>query len=156
MTYELRPALWEDNAFLETLYADVHGAEFASFSLPASALAQLIALRFKADRMALAAKFPDADHSIVSVGNTSIGHLLLNETPTDIQLIDIALLTPLRSVGVGASIIEQLQAYAAERSLPLRLSVDPQNPVTRLFKRLGFVCIGDQTNLLHLEWIARP
>jgi ribosomal protein S18 acetylase RimI-like enzyme len=154
MTYELRPALWEDNPFLETLYADVHGAEFASLSLPEPALAQLVTLKFKAERMALAASYPDADHSIISVGNTGIGHLLLNETPTEIQLIDVALLAPLRGAGVGASIIEQLQAFAVERRLPLRLSVHPQNPAARLFERLGFVTIGVDTNRSNMEWNA--
>ena len=156
MNYELRPALWEDNAFLAELYADVHASEFASLDLSAAHLAQLLALKFKAQRMDFAARFPDADHSIISVENTGIGHLLLNETPTEIQLIDVALLTPLRGAGAGAGILEQLQAYAAGRSLPLRLSVHPQNPATRLFHRLGFVHIGEQTNALRMEWIARP
>ena len=156
MTYELRPALWEDNPFLEALYADVHGAELASLSLLAPALAHLVALRLKAERMSLAAKFPDSDHSIISVGNTGIGHLRLNETPTEIELIDVALLTPFRDAGVGASIIQQLQAYAAERSLPLRLSVDPQNAATRLFDRLGFVTIAANTARADMEWNAPP
>ena len=156
MTYELRPALWEDNPFLETLYADVHGAEFASLSLPSPSLAQLVALRFKAERMAFAAKSLDADHNVIWVDDHRIGRVLLNETPTEIQLIDLALLAPFRGAGVGASIIQQLQTYAAERSLPLRLSIHPQNPATRLFHRLGFINIGDQTNPLQMEWFARP
>jgi ribosomal protein S18 acetylase RimI-like enzyme len=156
MTYELRPALWEDNTFLEALYADVHRPEFASLALPAPALAQLVALKSKADRMAFATQFPDADHNIIWVGGHPIGRVLLNETPTEIQLIDVALLTPLRGAGVGGSIIEQLQTYAAECSLPLRLSVHPQNPATRLFERLGFIKIAGQTDVVQMEWTARP
>ena len=38
--------------------------------------------------------------------------MLLNETLTEIQLVDLALLTPLRGAGIGASIVEQLQTYA--------------------------------------------
>jgi len=151
MTYELRPALWEDNPFLETLYADVHGPEFASLALPEDALAQLVALKFKAERMAFATQFPDADHNIIWAGEHRVGRTLLNETPTEIQLIDLALLTPLRGAGVGTSIIQQLQGYAAEQGLPVRLSVHPQNPAARLFHHLGFVSIGDQ-----MEWIAQP
>jgi GNAT superfamily N-acetyltransferase len=155
MIYELRPALWEDNAFLELLYADVHRAELAALALPGTGLAQLVALRFKAERMALAAKFPDADHSIIAAGSTGIGHLLLTETPAEIRLIDIALLAPFRGAGVGTGIIEQLQTYAAESSLPLRLSVQPQSPAVRLFERLGFAHIGGQTDNLHMEWMAQ-
>jgi len=138
MTYELRPALWEDNSFLEVLYADVHNAEFASLGLPEDALAQFVALRFKAERMSLIAKFPDADHNILWVGEHRIGHMLLNETPTEIQLVDLALLTPFRGGGVGTSILQQLQSYAAERGLPLRLSCRPENAATKLFDRFGF------------------
>ncbi|HEY5328790.1 MAG TPA: GNAT family N-acetyltransferase [Acidobacteriaceae bacterium] len=156
MTYELRPALWEDNPFLEALYADVHGSELASLSLPAPALAQLVALRFKAERMAFAAQFPDSDHNVIWIRGHRIGRIILNEAPAEIQLIDLALLALFRGAGVGTGILEQLQAHAAERNLPLRLSVHPQNPATRLFHRLGFINIGDQTNTLQMEWIARP
>jgi len=156
MTYELRPALWEDNPFLEALYADVHGSEFASLNLSADDHARLVALRFKAERMALATRFPDADHSVIWVGDHRIGHVRLNETPSEVQLVDLALLAPLRGAGVGSSIIGQLQAYAAERDLPLRLSVPPQNAATRLFERLGFVIIGTETNRIDMEWKAGP
>jgi ribosomal protein S18 acetylase RimI-like enzyme len=155
MTYELRPALWEDNPFLEALYTDVHGPEFASLALPTPALAQLIALKFKAERMAFAAQFPDADHNIIWVGRHRIGHILFNETPTEIRLIDTALLALFRNAGIGTSIIEQLQNYAAECALPLRLSIHPQNPATRLFHRLGFANIGDETNAMRMEWTAQ-
>jgi len=156
MTYELRPALWEDNPFLETLYADVHGPEFASLSLPAPALTQFVALKFKAERMAFATQFPDADHNIIWLGEHRLGRILLNETPTEVQLIDLALLTPFRGFGVGTTIIQQLQLHTFERSLPLRLSIDPQNPAARLFHRLDFVNIGEQTDPLQMEWTARP
>ena len=152
MTYELRPALWEDNPFLGALYADVHGPEFAPLELSADHLAHLLALKFKAQRMEFATRFPDADHSIITVGSTAIGHLLLNETSTEIQLVDVALLSPLRGAGVGTSILEQLQAYATERDLPLRLSVHPQNPATRLFHRLGFVTTNAEASLTEMEW----
>ena len=155
MTYELRSALWEDNPFLEALYADVHGSEFASLSLPAPAFAQLIALKFKAERMAFAAQFPDADHNIIWVGKHRIGRVLLTEAETEIQLIDISLLSPFRGAGIGASILEQLQNYAAECALPLRLSIHPQDPAIRLFHRLGFANIGDQTNATRMEWTAQ-
>jgi GNAT superfamily N-acetyltransferase len=156
MTYELRLALWEDNPFLETLYADVHGSEFAALGLSADHLAQLVALRFKAQRMDFATRFPDADHSIISVGDTAIGRVLLNETPAEIRLVDMALLSPLRGARVGASILEQLQTYAAERSLPLRLSVHPQNPATRLFERLGFVTTDLEAGRIDMEWNGPP
>jgi len=156
MTYELRPALWEDNPFLEALYADVHGPEFASLDLSTDHLAHLLALKFKAQRMDFAARFPDADHSIIAVGSTTIGHLLIHEKPAEIRLVDIALLSPLRGAGVGTSILEQLQAYAAERDLPLRLAVHPQNPATRLFHRLGFVTTSAETNRTGMEWNRTP
>jgi len=154
MTYELRAALWEDNPFLEALYADAHGPEFASLSLPAPDLAHLVALRFKAERMAFATQLLDADHNIIWVDDHRIGRVLLNETPTEIQLVDLALLTPLRGAGVGASIIEQLQTYAAQHNLPLRLSVHPRNPATRLFERLGFINVSADTTRIDMEWTA--
>ena len=156
MTYELRPALWEDNAFLEKLYADVHGPKFASLGLSADYLAQMLALRFKAEHMDFATRFPDADHSIIHVENTAIGRVLIDETPAAIRLVDMALLSPLRGAGVGTSILEQLQTYAAEHGLPLRLAVHPQNPAIRLFHRLGFVTIGTETHGTEMEWNTPP
>jgi GNAT superfamily N-acetyltransferase len=151
-TYELRPALWEDNPFLEELFAEVHAAEFSTFNLHPEAWAQFIALKFKAHRMARAADFPGADHSILWAGDHRIGELLLHETATEVRLLDLILLSPFRGAGIGSSIIEQLQTYARDRGLPLRLSIDPLNPAKRLFARLGFVDIAGP----NMEWAAAP
>jgi ribosomal protein S18 acetylase RimI-like enzyme len=115
-------------------------------------LAQFIALKFKAQRMARAAEFPDLDHSILWVAGHRIGQLLLHETDAEVRLLDLSLLAAFRGEGIGTSIVEQLQTYARERGLPLRLSVDTLNPAKHLFNRLGFAEIGEPS----MEWTAAP
>jgi GNAT superfamily N-acetyltransferase len=124
MNYELQPALWEDNAFLEELFGDVRAADFASLDLSETDLAQLLALK----------------------------RVLLNETEAEVRLVDIALLKPFRGAGVGTSIVQQLQAHADAQGLPLRLSVKAQNPARRLFERLGFVASRDGELTINMEW----
>jgi ribosomal protein S18 acetylase RimI-like enzyme len=116
--------------------------------LPTPTLAQFIALKFTAHRMARAAEFPDADHSVLWADNHRIGQLLLHETGAEVRLLDLTLLAAFRGEGIGTSVIEQLQTYACERGLPLRLSVQPLNPARRLFTRLGFVDIDGP----NMEW----
>jgi ribosomal protein S18 acetylase RimI-like enzyme len=148
MDYQLRPAMPDDDSFLEQLYADVHMAEFAPLGLPAPALEQLMQMQHRAQCAEYGAQFPRAESSIVWAGPYRIGRLLVEESEGEIRLIDVALLGAFRNLGVGAGLIEELKQRAEARKFPLRLSVRSGNPAGRLYSRLGFVGVqGDA-----MEW----
>jgi ribosomal protein S18 acetylase RimI-like enzyme len=152
MDYQLRPAIPDDDSFLEQLYADVHMAEFAPLGLPVTALEQLMQMQHRAQCAGYRAQFPRAENSIVWAGPYRIGRLLVEESEGEIRLIDVALLGAFRNLGVGTGLIEELKQRAEARKFPLRLSVRAGNPAGRLYSRLGFVGVqGDATDSA-MEW----
>ena len=128
----------EDEAFLARLFYDLHAPEFAPLGLSPASLDQLLAMQFRAQKSGYAAEFPNARDHILTVGVERVGRMLVNETPEEIRLVDIALLTTYRGQGLGEWLLRRLCQRAAEAGLPLRLSVRPCNPALHLYERLGF------------------
>jgi ribosomal protein S18 acetylase RimI-like enzyme len=131
-------AAMEDDEFLARLFHDVHAPEFTPLGLPPASLNQLLDMQHRAKRGGYAAEFPNACDYILRLGAERVGRLLINQTPEEMRLVDIALLSPYRGQGLGERLLRGLCERAAEAGLPLRLSVRPGNPALTLYERLGF------------------
>src|ERR1700742_3470094 len=95
----------------------------------------------------------DASQSqIILRDDQPIGRMITVRSADDIRLADIALLTAHRGAGIGAALISDLQAEAAEAGKPLRLHVTHDNRAARLYERLGFVVIGNTGSHFKMEW----
>ena len=150
----LKLATPEDQAFLSELFNNVRSVEFAPLALPEQALTQLLAMQFRAQQSGYAAQFPQAVDRILWSGTTRIGHLLVNESPDEIRLVDIALLAPYRGQGRGGHLIQGLCVQAIKAGLPLRLSVRFGNPAEHLYERLGFARTGGDGVYVTMEFPA--
>jgi GNAT superfamily N-acetyltransferase len=148
----LKLATTEDQSFLSELFNNVRSVEFAPLGLPEPALAQLLAMQFRAQQSGYAAQFPQAVDRILWSGSTRIGRLLVDQSEDEIRLVDIALLAPFRGQGRGGQIIEGLCLRAIKAGLPLRLSVRFGNPAERLYARLGFVRTGGDGIYVTMEF----
>ncbi|MDY7028449.1 MAG: GNAT family N-acetyltransferase [Spirochaetota bacterium] len=60
----------------------------------------------------------------------------------DIPEMSIAVLPDKRGMGIGTALLDALLRHAAGRVAAISLSVDPENPAVRLYKRFGFVECG--------------
>ncbi len=74
----------------------------------------------------------------------------------EIDLVDIALLPGARGRGIGGALIVELCREGARDGRPVRLRVERTNPALRLYRRLGFVEIGDDNVYALMEWTPRP
>ena len=72
-----------------------------------------------------------------------VGRLYLEERVTQIHITDIVLLPEMRGNGAGTAILEALIAFAHARGKAMGIFVEKFNPALRLYRRLGFVPIGD-------------
>jgi ribosomal protein S18 acetylase RimI-like enzyme len=156
MDYELRPSNEADAVFLQELFAEVRGPEFAALQLPAPALAQLLAMQFRAQTMGYAATYPSATDGIVWAAGERAGRLLVHRSDDLLQLIDVALLARYRGLGIGTRLIRELCVEAREKGLPLRLSVRFDNPAARLYQREGFVQTGSDGLNTSMEFRGQP
>jgi GNAT superfamily N-acetyltransferase len=155
MNIVLKLATPEDQVFLADLYNDVRSVDFVSLGLPEPTLAQLLAMQFQAQQIGYATQFPHAVDQILWNGTTRIGRMLVNESESEIWLVDIGILSAYRGQGLGGHFLQELCVRATAAQLPLRLSVRFNNPAQRLYERLGFVRTGGDGMYIAMELHAQ-
>lgn len=154
MPINLRAATPDDEAFLYELYASTRAAELAAWGWDATQQRAFLDLQFRAQR-AHYAQYPNADARIILDDAQPIGRLFVTRSAQELRLVDIALLPAWRGQGIGARLINDLLAEAAQAGLPVRLHVEKSNPAQRLYQRLGFTLIGDAGPYYSMEWRSK-
>lgn len=152
----LRPVEDADNAFLRDLYGSTRADEIAQVPWSDEEVSAFLDMQFTAQKTDYAARFPDAEHSIIEVDGQSVGRIWIDRRDAEIRLIDIALLPEARGGGTGTQLLERLQSEAERAAKPLRHSVYKTNlGALRLYERLGFQVVEDFETHVLMEW-ARP
>ncbi len=84
--------------------------------------------------------YPDASYNVIIQGDKVIGRLYVNlYHPSDIRIIDIALLPDYRNQSIGSSILKDLQQHCRSVGKVLSIHVEQFNPAKSLYERLGFI-----------------
>jgi len=149
----IRPATQDDQAFLMDLFASTR-PEFSLLNLPESQMQALMSMQFNAQRQQYNAAYPQAESNIVWQDEERVGRILVDRAEREITLVDIALLPQYRNAGIGSKLLRDLLAEASLTKIPVRLHVFQTNPALRLYERLGFSRVNDQS--AHVEMIFQP
>ena len=80
----------------------------------------------------------DPNASVIVAGAVDAGILLVERSPTEVQLHILYLFPSFQGLGIGSTLVSSLQREAADRRVPLRLKVLKVNPAKRFYERLGF------------------
>jgi len=147
----LRAVSPEDKGFLLKLYASTRQGEMDAWGWTAAQKEAFIRMQFGARERSYEASYPGAERRIIFIGNDPAGGMIVFRDQTEIRLVDISLLPEHQGRGVGAKLVGELIAEAANASVPLRLSVLRGNPAAGLYKRLGFVTTGEDEMYLQME-----
>jgi ribosomal protein S18 acetylase RimI-like enzyme len=146
----LRPATADDDTFLLHLFAGTR-PEFDLLAIDEGQKQALIKMQFNAQRQQYDAGYPAAENSIILSRGLPIGRLLVDRSGGEVVLIDIALLPDQRNSGVGTDLIRKLLAEASSERKAVRLHVFKSNPALRLYERLGFSRVGDQSMYFEMK-----
>ena len=150
-----RPPEPGDEAFLYTLYSATRADEFSIVEMNPRQLEALVRMQYEAQKLGYQTQFPDAEHTILLYNGEAIGRLLVNESPSEILLVDIALLKTFRGQGLGTDIVRGLMERAAQSGKPLRHSILRTNePALRTARRLGHTVTQAGEVFIELEWQA--
>jgi ribosomal protein S18 acetylase RimI-like enzyme len=68
--------------------------------------------------------------------------------------MDIALLPPFRGQGIGAGLLRPLLAEGADAGRSVSIHVEQSNPAMSLYRRLGFVPVGEHGVYILMRWTA--
>jgi ribosomal protein S18 acetylase RimI-like enzyme len=149
----LRTITPADQAFVREVYASTRDAEMAMVPWGDAQKAEFLDMQFRAQSHHYATHNPHADYSLVLLGDTPVGRLYVDRTGEQIHLLDIALLAPYRSRGIGTQLIEALMDEARRDGRPLRCHVERFNRAWDLYRRMGFGFISDAGMYAYLEWV---
>jgi ribosomal protein S18 acetylase RimI-like enzyme len=138
----LRPRTGSDQSFLFALYTDARDDAW-SFGWSWDEVRQFLDMQFRAREYSFGISHPAAQSDIVEVDGRAVGRLLVDRRPHEIQLVDVALLSEHRGMGIGTRLITGLieEAVLAER--PICLQVQRDSRALDLYERLGFVGVTE-------------
>jgi ribosomal protein S18 acetylase RimI-like enzyme len=140
LAFALRAALPADAAFEHFLYASTRDD---LRPLGPEVFDGLVGMQFRAQAMSIRLDHPHAERKIVVVEDVSAGRLITDGSGDDIEVIDVALLPQFRGQGLGTSVLRGVLAQADRLGRAVRLHVEKQNRVVRLYERLGFSIFED-------------
>jgi ribosomal protein S18 acetylase RimI-like enzyme len=154
----LRPAQFEDELFLFTLFAESQ-QQLAFLQSDERLWQSLVEMQHRGRELSYAASFPEASDSILcldegSDARTPVGRVLVNRGQQSWRIVDIAVLNQHRGKGLGTRVLRECQAQCRQAGATLELEVAPQNPAMRLYKRLGFRITGEDVLAIRMAWNA--
>jgi ribosomal protein S18 acetylase RimI-like enzyme len=80
---------------------------------------------------------------IVTLDGNDVGWLQLQESPTEVRLLQFFIAPDQQRNGIGTEVLRDLLADWQAMAKPIVLSVLKNNPARRLYERSGFSVVGD-------------
>ncbi|HEY0107203.1 MAG TPA: GNAT family N-acetyltransferase [Rhizomicrobium sp.] len=153
--YELRRETDEDVPFLARLYASTREAELAPIPWTPEQKAAFLAQQFQAQRHDYRTRIRDCRFEVLEHRGSPMGRLYLQDRPSRLHVVDIALMPEWRGKGIGTQMLEALQAEGSASGRGVGIFVEKLNPALRLYRRLGFIDVMDHDIHLEMEWMPQ-
>ncbi|MGR8981281.1 MAG: GNAT family N-acetyltransferase [Gammaproteobacteria bacterium] len=144
----------EDRPFLFSVYASTRSEELALTGWDDRQKAAFLEMQFEAQCCHYQEYYRDSDFLIILLEDLAVGRLYVARRPTEIAIVDIALLPGYRRLGIGTQILQSLLAEAAAKMKPVRIHVERFNAAQNLYRRLGFLPIEEHGMYLLMEHLA--
>jgi len=146
-----RPITDGDLEFLYRVYASTRTEELAPVPWTDAQKEGFLRMQFNAQHSHYQQHYKDSEFSILSSSGTDVGRLYVHRGPTDIRVVDVALLPEFRGHGWGTALLRGLMAEAtATRTVSVH--VERNNPALRLYARLGFTVVTEGPVYLLMHW----
>jgi ribosomal protein S18 acetylase RimI-like enzyme len=95
--------------------------------------------------------YAGASFDIILVDGEPAGRLYVHRGPSEIRIVDIALLPEHRGNGTGTRLLEELLAECDAGAKSVTIHVERMNAALRLYERLGFAVAEDKGVYLFLS-----
>ncbi len=146
-----------DLGFLFKVYASTRADEVAQTGWPAQQQHEFLQIQFTAQHKHYQQYYPKATFDLIMLGEQAIGRLYVSRWPTQIRIIDIALLSEFRGKKIGGLLMRKLFAEAKEKQLEISIHVKKNNPAIHWYLGLGFKEIEDKGiyRLMKTHFVAK-
>jgi ribosomal protein S18 acetylase RimI-like enzyme len=149
---ELRPARAEDADFLRAVYGSTREDELAPTGWTREQKDWFIAQQFQAQDTYYKQHYEGATYDVVLVDGEPAGRLYVARWDDEIRLMDIALLPGFRGKGIGGRLLEPVLREGAATGKPVSIHVEEANRAMSLYRRLGFVEVGEHGVYKLMRW----
>jgi ribosomal protein S18 acetylase RimI-like enzyme len=139
----LRPVGGDDRAFLVELYGSTREDELAQVEWDEGAKRAFLEHQFSAQDAHYRANYPGATLDLIEVDGSRAGRLYVHRGPSDVRIMDIAMLPAFRGRGIGTELLRSLIDEAEATGRKLSIHVEMNNPARTLYERLGFRPAGE-------------
>jgi ribosomal protein S18 acetylase RimI-like enzyme len=150
----LEPATPADEPFMYATFASTRTEELAATGWSDEQKEQFLRLQFEAQRISYLREIPDAEYSVIRCGTAAVGRLIVERTPAEVHIVDIALLTEFRRQGIGSVLMGRIFDEAEKAGKSVRLFVEKFNPALRWYERMRFEVM--RVGPIYLEMVWRP
>jgi ribosomal protein S18 acetylase RimI-like enzyme len=139
----LRPVSDADRAFLVELYASTREDELAQVEWDEGVKHAFVEQQFSGQDAHYRGNYPGATLDVIEVDGSRAGRLYVHRGPSDMRIMDIALMPEFRGRGIGTSVLRSLIEEADASARKLSIHVEMNNPARSLYERLGFSPAGE-------------
>jgi ribosomal protein S18 acetylase RimI-like enzyme len=151
-TITLRPATDDDRRFLVELYGSTRADELDQVAWDPGQRDAFVRMQYDAQDASYRARNPHGAFDVVEVGGRPVGRLYVDRRPSEIRIVDIALLPEERGAGIGTDLVQRLQAEAAASGHTLSVHVEVHNRAATFYERLGFAGVAERGVYRRMEW----
>lgn len=148
----LAPAEASDEAVLYQTFASTRAEEMALTGWNVDQQEAFLRMQYEAQRRSYRNDLPDAEYSVIRCDGTAAGRLILDRTPEEIHVVDIALLPDFRGQGIGSTLMKAIMEEAAHSAKTVDLHVERFNPALRWYESLGFSVVDSGPIYLKMAW----
>ena len=141
---QLTPITAADLSFLLAVYASTREEELAQTGWSQQKKQIFLQMQFNAQHQHYQTYYPEGNFDLISVNGVNAGRLYSEVWPTQIRIIDIALLPQYRGNGVGSLLLRNLLKAAKLKHLEVSIHVEVNNRAMAWYKKNGFVEIEDK------------
>ncbi|MFH1853426.1 MAG: GNAT family N-acetyltransferase [Candidatus Neomarinimicrobiota bacterium] len=133
------------------LYSGTRIGELETTGWSDSAKAAFCKMQFELQSRHYSQYYPDIEQYLVIVDDNQVGRLYLEETGSEIRIIDIIIRPEFRSRRIGQRIITAILDDANRKTLAVSLHVEKNNPILKFYLAQGFQIGADRDVYFFLE-----
>lgn len=142
----------EYESFMLNVYAQSRRKEVEMWGWTDSEIKEFLTMLFQIMMRSYKLQYPDLENRIIYGDQEPAGYMQLSKNDHGFTLVSIILLPHFQGKGLGTKVIRQLQVEARKHQCPIRLSVQADNPAQRLYSRLDFQVVDQNSIYLYMEW----
>lgn len=150
----LRTITEADLPLLERIYASTRIEELAQTDWSDAQKTDFLRFQFRAQHQHYTTHYTDAQFFVIQRDGVPAGRLYLHWRPSELRIVDIALLPEHRGHGTGGALLRALLEAADGHGMSTSIHVEQMNRAMSLYRRLGFRKIGEHGIYHLMEWRA--